>query len=463
MTDDYGEFLELRTQRGADHGFEPIHIPADMFDFQSALVAWALRKGRAAIFADTGLGKTFMQLVWADNVVRFTNRSVLLLTPLAVAYQTVTEAGKFGVAAVRSSRGELPSTAQVVVTNYERLHLFNPADFAAVVCDESSILKSFDGVIKEEVTAFMRKVPYRLLCTATAAPNDYVELGTSSEALGYLGHVDMLGRFFRTDGGTAAEGGGRFFGRTMGIRFKGHAELPFWRWVASWARAVRKPSDLGFSDDRYVLPPLVQNEHVVHTASARDGLLFNLPAVTIQEQREERRRTIDERCNKVAELINGTGQPALAWCHLNPEGDLLKQLIPDAVQVSGADTDEEKEEAFLRFVRGDARVLITKPQIGAWGLNFQHCAHVTMFPSHSFEQTYQSIRRCYRFGQTRPVVVDTVTTEGERGVVENLRQKAEKADKMFSALVAEMNRATHISKRSPSNLSLQVPSWLTNS
>lgn len=463
MTDDYGEFLEMRTQRGADHGFDPVHIPAEMFDFQAALVVWALRKGRAALFADTGLGKTFMQLVWADNVVRFTNRSVLLLTPLAVAYQTVTEAGKFGIEAVRSARGELPATPRVVVTNYERLHMFNPSDFAAVVCDESSILKSFDGTTKEAVTAFMRKVPYRLLCTATAAPNDYVELGTSSEALGYMGHVDMLGRFFRTEGGTAAEGGGRFFGRTMGIRFKGHAEIPFWRWVASWARAVRKPSDLGFNDDRYVLPPLIQNEHIVKTAAARDGLLFNLPAVTIQEQREERRRTIDERCNMVAELVNPTGQPALVWCHLNAEGDLLKHLIPDAVQVSGADTDEDKEEAFLRFVRGDARVLITKPQIGAWGLNFQHCAHVTMFPSHSFEQTYQSIRRCYRFGQPRPVVVDTVTTEGERGVVENLKQKAEKADRMFSALVSEMNRATSISKRAPSNLSLQVPSWLTNS
>lgn len=463
MQDEYIAFLDQRAQRGADHGFEPVYIPANMFDFQAALVSWALRKGRAAIFADTGLGKTFMQLVWADNVVRFTNRPVLLLTPLAVAYQTVTEAEKFGVSAVRSARGELPGSASVVVTNYERLHMFRPDDFAGVVCDESSILKSFDGTTKEAVTAFMRKVPYRLLCTATAAPNDYVELGTSSEALGYLGHVDMLGRFFRTDGGTAAEGGGRFFGRTMGIRFKGHAELPFWRWVASWARAVRKPSDLGFNDDRYVLPPLVQNEHIVRTAAARDGLLFNLPAVTLQEQREERRRTIEERCNMVADLVNGTGQPALAWCHLNPEGDLLESLIPDSVQVSGADTDEAKEEAFMRFVRGDARVLITKPQIGAWGLNFQHCAHMTMFPSHSFEQTYQSIRRCYRFGQTRPVVVDTVTTEGERGVVANLQQKAEKADKMFSALVAEMNRAAGISRRSPSTLPLQVPSWLTNS
>lgn len=460
MQDDYREFLENRAQRGADHGFEPLWMPNDMFDFQAALVAWALRKGRAAIFADTGLGKTYMQLSWADNVVRKTGRSVLLLTPLAVAYQTVTEAEKFGIEAVRSVRGELPQSAQVVVTNYERLHFFRPDDFAAVVCDESSILKSYDGVTKDAVTAFMRKVPYRLLCTATAAPNDYIELGTSSEALGYLGHVDMLGRFFRNQHGTAAAGGDRMYGKANEWRFKGHAEIPFWRWVCSWARAVRKPSDLGFDDSRFVLPPLEQVEHVVKASAPPGGRLFNLPAVGFGEERAERRRTIPERCERVAELVNGTGQPALVWCHLNPEGDLLEKLIPDSVQVSGADSDDAKEDAFLRFTRGEVRVLVTKPQIGAWGLNFQHCAHVVMFPSHSFEQFYQGIRRCYRFGQRRPVRVDVVTSEGEVGVLENLKAKQAKADKMFGNLVAEMNRAMSIETTTHYTRRMETPPWL---
>lgn len=460
VSDDYAEFLEARAQRGADHGFDPVHIPNDMFDFQAALVVWALRKGRAAIFADTGLGKTYMQLVWADNVVRYTNRPVLLLTPLAVAYQTVQEAGKFGIDAVRSGKGEHHGRACVVVTNYERLHMFSPADFSGVVCDESSILKSFDGATKEAVTAFMLKVPYRLLCTATAAPNDYIELGTSSEALGYLGHIDMLGRFFRNQNGTAAAGGDRMFGKANEWRFKGHAEIPFWRWVCSWARAVRKPSDLGFDDTRFVLPGLEQVEHVVKAATAAEGKLFNLPAVGFGEERAERRRTIPERCEKVAELVNGTGQPALVWCHLNPEGDLLEKLIPDAVQVSGADDDDAKEEAFLRFTSGNARVLVTKPQIGAWGLNFQHCAHVVMFPSHSYEQTYQGIRRCYRFGQRRPVRVDVVTSDGEKGVLDNLKAKQAKADKMFANLVAEMNRAMSIDNSYHYDRKLEIPSWL---
>ncbi len=452
----YDAFLREKTQAGADSGFTPPWMPDFLFDFQAAMVEWAVRKGRAAIFADCGLGKTPMGLVWASNVARKTSRPALYLTPLAVASQTVREAEKFGIEAVHSKDGS--SAGHIVVANYERLHYFNPADFSGVVCDESSILKSFAGQRRGEITAFMRKVPYRLLQTATAAPNDYIELGTSSEALGYMGHMDMLNRFFKNDLNNSAQG--RMRGEVIKWRLKGHAELPFWRWVCSWARAIRRPSDLGFDDTSFMLPPLHEVEHLVETNELADGMLFALPAVGLAEQREERRRTVAERCAMVAELVNKTGQPALVWCHLNDEGDELQRVIPDAVQVSGSDSDERKEDRLEAFAEGRARVLITKPKIGAWGLNFQHCNHVTFFPSHSFEQYYQAVRRCWRFGQKRAVRVDIATTEGERGVMSNLQRKAEQADAMFSRLVAEMNHALTIERANNMTKQLEVPAWL---
>lgn len=453
----YEDFLAAKANVGADSGFEPVFMPPALFDFQVSLVEWACRKGRAAIFADCGLGKTPMQLAWAENVARVTSRPVLVLTPLAVASQTVREGEKFGVECARSSDGSMPA-ARIVLTNYERLDKFDPCAFSGVVCDESSILKSFDGATRNAITSFMRKVPYRLLCTATAAPNDYLELGTSSEALGYLGHMDMLNRFFVND--SQNSGTRRQYGEAPKWRLKGHSSRPFWRWVASWARACRKPSDLGFDDGRFVLPPLTERQHLVEPDAAPPGMLFALPAGSLDEQRAERKRTVRERCEKVAALVNGTGQPALVWCHLNEEGDLLERLIPDAVQVSGSDSDEKKEERFLAFSSGKARVLVTKPKIGAWGLNWQHCSHVTYFTSHSFEQYYQAVRRCWRFGQTRPVVVDTVYTEGERRVVDNLARKAEAASLMFSSLVAEMSNAIAIEKARPAAVAFEVPSWI---
>jgi hypothetical protein len=452
----YADFLRAKTQIGADSGFEPTFTPGCLFDFQVALVEWAVRKGRAAVFADCGLGKTPIGLTWATNVARKAGRPVLYLTPMAVAPQTVREAEKFGIDAMQSRDGSL--SGPIVVANYERLHYFSPHDFAGVVCDESSILKSFDGARRGEITAFMRQVPYRLLQTATAAPNDYVELGTSSEALGYLGHVDMLNRFFKNDLNNSAQG--RMRGEVIKFRLKGHAEEPFWRWVCSWARAIRRPSDLGFDDRAFVLPALNEVEHLVEANSFGDGMLFAMPAHGLKEQREERRRTVRERCEKVAELVNKTGEPALVWCHLNEEGDLLERLIPDAVQVAGSDADEVKEARLTAFADRNARVLVTKPRIGAWGLNFQHCAHVTFFPSHSFEQYYQGVRRCWRFGQTRPVKVDIVTTEGERGVTRNLQRKADQADAMFTRLVAEMNNALAIQRAGASTKPIQVPEWL---
>ncbi len=454
MAGSYHRFIDRKSQIGGNHGFEPSWMPDFLFDFQRDLVEWATWRGRAAIFADCGLGKTPMQLVWAENVRRQTGGAVLILTPLAVSYQTQREAEKFGIECGRAA----PGIGGLTVTNYERLHNLDWRDYAGVVCDESSILKSFSGKRRAEITEFMRKLKYRLLCTATAAPNDYHELGTSSEALGELGHTDMLGRFFKNDQGTIAQG--RQWGGVAKWRLKGHAEDPFWRWVCSWARAVRRPSDLGYDDGRFTLPPLEVRENLVQNTRPLPGYLFHVPAKGLAEQRQENRATIRQRCEKVAELLNHD-QPAVAWCHYNAEGDQLEKMIPDAEQVSGSDTDEAKERKLLAFASGDCRVLITKPKIGAFGLNWQHCAHHSYFPSHSFEQWYQAVRRSWRFGQKRPVTVDIVTTPGEEGVIQNLNRKAAAADQMFDRLVHHMRETLRIDRStySPTHQA-EVPSWL---
>lgn len=453
----YHRFLESKrhSARPDAETVTPSDLPSTLFPFQADLTAWAINQGRAALFADTGLGKTLMELVWGEYMTRRTNRNGLILTPLAVSHQTVREGEKFGIEARRSHDGTV--YPGITVTNYEQLHKFDPSDFGWLICDESAILKSFQGVTRSEITAFMRNLPYRLLASATPAPNDYTELGTSSEALGYLGHMDMLNRFFVNERNNS--GMGRAYGKQVKWRFKGHAEEPFWRWVTSWARAVRKPSDLGYDDGAFQLPPLIEREHVVTTDTAPAGMLFAIEAVSLREQREERRRTLPERCARVAELVDHD-QPALVWCHLNDEGDLIERSIPGAVQVSGADSDDDKEAKLLGFVNGDFRVLVTKPRMAGWGLNFQHCAHVTFFPSHSFEQYYQGVRRCWRFGQTRPVTVDIVTTQGEQRVLANLQTKAAAADRMFSQLVALMNDSLAIQREDRFDVREELPTWL---
>ena len=453
---DYRAFINGKRHTGADQGFRPLWMPDFLFPFQAAKTELAIRKGRAANVADCGLGKTPMSLVWGSNVARKTDKPVLYLNPCAVGPQVVREAEKFGVEARLSRDGS--SHGHIVVTNYEKLHLFNPGDFGGVICGESSILKSFDGQIRGAVTQFMRKVEYRLLETATAAPNDYIELGTSSEALGYLGHMDMLNRFFKNDLNNSAQG--RMRGEVIKWRLKGHAEEPFWQWVCSWMHAIRKPSDMGFEDGGFVLPALEEVEHLVKSSTLAEGMLFELPAVGLKEQRDERRRTVGERCEYVAGLVNKTGQPALVWCDLNEEGDALEKLIPDSIQVSGKDSDELKEEKLLAFTSGKARILVTKKKIGCWGLNFQHCAHIVDFPSHSFEQRYQGVRRCYRFGQKRVVRVDTVTTEGQQGIVKNMQRKAAQADRMFDRLIKHMNDAKAIASVETHTKQLECPSWL---
>lgn len=454
MKTDYRQFLNRKADLGATEGVPVRFIPARAFDFQQSLIEWHCFKGRSAGFIDCGLGKTLMQLTFAENVVRHTNRPALVLTPLAVAPQTVVEGEKFGIECYRSKDGEMPNGKKVIVSNYQRLSKFDPSDFAAVICDESSILKNFDGATKAQVTEFMRTVPYRLLSTATAAPNDYMELGTSSEALGYLGFQDMLTRFFKRENGT----GGIAWGRDT-YRLRSYAETDFWRWLVSFSRAVRRPVDLGFDDGAFVLPELKTAEHTIKASRPRDGQLFDTPARTLPEQKEERRRTMKERCEKVAELASGHDS-SVVWCHLNAEGDLLRKLIPGSEQVSGSDTDERKEELLGAFGAGQIKRLITKPQIAGYGLNWQHCAHQTTFPSHSFEQYYQGVRRCWRFGQKRSVTVDIVSSEGEAGVLDNLNRKAAQAERMFERMVELMNNELRVDRSTAFTRTQEVPSWL---
>lgn len=461
----YADFLAAKAQKNTGHGFEPTDLPAHLFDFQAELVEWAVRQGRGAIFADCGLGKTPMELAWAENVHRHTGRPVLLLTPLAVGFQIVREAEKFGHDAAMTRAGK--PVAPITVTNYEQAGKVNPGDFGGVVCDESSAIKAFDGTTRAVVTELMREMPYRLLGTATAAPNDYLELGTSSEALGELGYMDMLGRFFVNDQHTSTHRpmsgknvDGKFVHGTMGgYRFKGHAETPFWRWVSSWARAIRKPSDYGFSDDGFHLPELVENLHVVESSTPRDDMLFDAEAVGLAEERAELRRSLPDRCERAAELLDGT-EPGVAWCHLNDESTMLARLIPGSVELAGADAPEAKEEKLRAFTDGEIRVLVTKPSIGAWGLNWQHAHRMTYFVSHSYEQYYQAVRRMWRFGQRSEVTVNVIASKGVEGILANLKRKSEQADRMFDALLHHMTDALTVQRRNDHNKRMEFPTWV---
>lgn len=454
VANSYQDFIFSKTQIGSMGGFDPLFMPDWLFDFQQALLDWSIRKGRAAIFADCGLGKTPMQLVWAENVVRKTNKPVLILTPLAVSHQTCREAEKFGIECSRSGDGKF--STKIVATNYERLQHFDNSDFGGIVCDESSILKNFGGKTRIAITEFMRTIQYRLLCTATAAPNDYTELGTSSETLGELGYSDMITRFFKEEISKDYLGWGR-----KTYQFRGHAEQPFWQWVCSWARACRKPSDLGFDDRTMQLPPLLEREVVVTDSTPRAGMLFSVPARDMQEQREERRVSIKERCEAVAQAVGLTnGEAHAIWCHLNPEGDMLAKMVPNAVQVRGSMSDEEKEEKLLAFQSGQIQNLVTKPKIGCFGLNWQHCHNVITFPSHSFEQYYQLVRRCLRFGQKHPVTVTTFATEGERGILANVQRKSQQCEAMFESLVKHMAGAMKIDEQWKFLNSERMPKWL---
>ncbi len=472
MQPTYDEFMVRKSQIGHSGGFEPSHLPDCLFPFQRFLVEWAVQQGRGSLFADCGLGKTILQLSWLSNVVRHTNRPTLLLTPLAVSHQMIREGEKFGIEIHRSTDGK--PKPNITVTNYERLHLFNPDDYSGVACDEASILKHWTGATQKAVTRFLSKVPYRLLSTATPAPNDYIEMGTLSEAIGGLTHSEMLSTFFRQisddEKKRKAISSDIIHSKRLSWRviqsmgqwaLKSHAFDPFWKWVASWARACRKPSDLGdFDDGGFILPPLIRNDHVVEARNPPPGYLFNPTAFGLNQERAERRRTIDERSELVAELVKKHDRSVI-WCQLNDEADRLEKDIPNSVQVKGTQTDDEKEERLLAFLDGDAQAqrLITKAKIAGLGLNLQHCAHVVTFVTHSYEQFRQCIGRCHRFGQKRPVTLDVIATDGEANVQRSMNRKQQLAATMFDSVVRHMNNATTL-KNDRSTPIPEVPKWL---
>ena len=450
---EYRDFVEAKTHLAGEFGFSPIYENPHCHGFQNHLIEWACRQGRSATFADCGLGKTLMQLVWAENVHRKTCKPVLILAPLSVSSQTVEEAEKFGIDAVRSQDGKIPNGSGIICTNYERLHHFSADDFSGVVCDESSILKNFNGSIKAAITEFMRKVKYRAMYTATPSPNDYTELGTSSEALGDMAYMDMLQTFFKSNDDTLHPA---HIGQAW--RFKGHAEPHFWRWVASWARAVRSPSDMGFSDDGWVLPKLIEEHHEIRSKPL-DGQLFAMPVSGLPMEREERKATIRERCDLAAELLL-KHDSGVAWCHFNAEADYLAEIMPGSVNLSGSDRDEVKEEKFSAFKSGEIKHLITKPKIAALGVNWQHSAACTYFDDYSYEQYYQAVRRFWRFGQKSDVKVYQIGTTSLSNVAKSRKRKAEAADVMFRSMMEHMVSAQKHRKIFTETEAVKLPSWM---
>lgn len=419
----YQDFLKGKQHLSGNFGFEAKFIPDIAFDFQEFIIEKAVKKGRMAIFADTGLGKTLIQLSIAHNVVLKTNKKVLILTPLAVAFQFILEAEKLGIDDIEYSK-DGKHTKKIVICNYERLHYFNENDFEACILDESSILKNFDGKTKWSVTDFMKKIPYRFLSTATPAPNDYIEFGTSSEALGYFPYMDMLTKFFANNENNVRP-------QDIGTKWylKPHAKNEFFSWLNQWSIFVKKPSDLGFSDERYKLPELIENKVFVKNEKnwIINGqiMLFNGVAQTMSEVREEQKGTFKERCEKAVELTQN--KTSVYWCNFNDEGDLLDELDKDAVQLKGGMAIEKKEDILLNFANGNIKRIITKPKITSFGLNWQHCNHTVYFPTWSYEQYYQSIRRFWRFGQKNDVTVELVLSDGQKRVIDTLLYKTNKA------------------------------------
>lgn len=430
--DGYDEFVRRKFQAAPSCGIEEVgDIHPALFDYQRDITRWALRRGRAAIFAGTGLGKTLMQLVWSDRVRARTSGRVLILAPLAVATQTAKEAERWNIAGVRYLREDEGETG-IVVTNYDLFERFDPSRFAAIVLDESSILKHHDAKTRTAIIETFGRTPYRLACTATPAPNDYTELGNHAEFLGVCTRSEMLATFFCHDGG-----------ETQTWRLKGHAEAEFWRWVASWAVMMRSPSDIGYDGSRHALPELTIAEHVVESdrGIARGaGVLFAMEARGLDAQRNARRSSIGARIAEAARIVAAEPDETwLLWCDLNAEADGLVDAIPSAVQIAGGDDPESKEAAIGAFADGRIPVLVTKPSIAGFGVNWQSCARMVFVGvTHSWETYYQAVRRCWRFGQTRPVHVHLVISDAEGAVMASLRRKEADADTLALRMVEAM-------------------------
>jgi hypothetical protein len=457
--DDYARFIDGKHATAPPTGFDVAEddLPDSLFDWQKAVVRWALRKGRSALFLDTGLGKTRQALAWADAVAKFADGPVLILTPLAVGPQFVTEADKAGIDGAELWRAG--SDARIQIVNYQKLHLIDPSKYSGVVPDESSIMKSYSGKVVADMNAAFAGTPYKLCCTATPSPNDVEELGNHAAFLGVCTRAEMLATYFVHDSNDTAK-----------WRIKGHAEEAFWKWVATWAMVVRHPSDIGFKADAgYDLPPLEIVEHLVDSP-AQEGRLFAVPASTLTEQRAARKLTRSSRVDAVTEMVNADNAQWLVWCERNDEGDALEKSIRGAVQVAGKDSDDEKVDRMTGFTTGKYRVLVSKPSLCGFGMNWQHCDRMAFVGiSHSFEQFYQAVRRCWRFGQTKPVTAHVVTSDLEAGILDNVRRKQAGHDAMFARMLmhtAAVNRSDIVyakpkkSRRKKAGPSMILPAFL---
>lgn len=457
----YEDFVARKLETVAPSGLsQPFCLPDSLFPMQRDLVGWGLRRGRSAIFADTGLGKSRMQIAWADEVVRRTGGNVMILAPLAVAAQTVREGADIDVHITHCREPE-DVRPGINITNYDRIHKFDCSQFVGVVLDESSCIKHHTSRTFDQLVIAFANTPYRLCATATPAPNDWTELGTHAEFLGVCTRSEMLAEFFVHDGGD-----------TQTWRIKGHARHLFWRWVSQWGACVRKPSDLGYDDSAYRLPALHETEHMVSVDESNlvsDGMLFALEASSLMERRAARKESMDARVKACADLVNASSEPWVIWGEYNAETEALVRLIEGAVEIAGPDKPDVKEQRLADFADGRLRVLVTKPSIAGWGLNWQHCAHMAFVGvSDSFEAYYQAVRRCYRFGQKREVHVHLFSSQLEGAVLANLRRKQGDAIAMGEALAAETSAAVKAAiggtkrQSNPYNAARKVtpPAWL---
>jgi superfamily II DNA or RNA helicase len=457
VTVDYAAFLDSKHIEAPEVGFEAPMLPSFLFPFQRETVATALRRGRAAVFAECGLGKTPMQLSWAQSVAEHSARPVLILAPLAVAQQTVREGEKFGIP-VRYAPNQDEAAGDIVITNYERLQNFDAAAFGGVVLDESSILKAYTGVTKRRIVEAFQRTPFRLACSATPAPNDHLELGNHSEFLSVLSSHQMIARWFINDMNQAGV-----------YRLKGHAVEDFWDWVSSWATLCALPSDVApeYSDDGYVLPELRYHTHVIDVdmVEGRDGTLFRMPELSATSIHAERKRTARARAQAVADLVNSEpGEPWIIWTETDYEGDELAAALPEAANLRGSEPPAAKERMLLGFSDGSIRVLISKPKIAGFGLNWQHCARMAFVAAtFSFESWYQAVRRCWRFGQTRPVDCHMFMGSTERSVVDVLQSKRKAFEELRESMMEAARRRQHrraSDGRYLPQVPMRVPNWL---
>lgn len=427
---DYEKFLKRKEITIENTGFEPDYLNANLFDFQRDIVRWALCKGKAALFEDTGLGKTIQQLAWADAVAKHENGRVLILAPLAVSKQTAKEASKFGIqCTLCESDGDVRDG--VNITNYEKIHHFNTDQFCGVVLDESSILKSYSGKTTGEMISRFRFTPYKLACTATPSPNDFTELGNHAEFLNVMTMNEMLSMFFINDSSSG-----------IGWRLKGHSVSDFFKWIAEWAIMIKSPADLGFDASKYKLPAL-RIHNIVTESPSKEGMLFAMPAETLQERRQARKDSLEVRVQRSKEITDKTDEQVLIWCNYNDESEALKKAIKDSYEVKGSDTPEHKENGMIGFSEGKVKYLISKPSICGFGMNWQNC-HQMIFCglSDSYEQFYQAIRRCYRFGQTEEVDVYVITSEAESSILENIKAKQARHELMSAEMLKVINTVT---------------------